>query len=146
MTKVILKTRPPLTTSSPPLFGDLEYLVDRLLKGDKTTKERIAIADIDCRGGYASLLYHLKKAGVTKYSPADQRILKSLKLDQDYFEALEADTKNIEERAGRYRVQLMFEGNKFRKTFENRWQARMWRDCMTLLFSQIEQSEALSAS
>jgi hypothetical protein len=143
MTKVILKTRPMKTpTAAASLFGDLGLMVDRLLKGDKAIKEAIATADATGRGGYASLMYHLKKAGVTKFNSADDHIMRSLKMDQEYSEVIEADTQHIEQRLGRYRVQVMFEGNRFRKTFDTLGQARNWRDRLSLLFLNIEQSEA----
>ena len=117
-------------------------MVDHLLKGDKAIKEAIASADATERGGYASLMYHLKKAGVTKFNSADDHIMRSLKMDHEYSEVVEVDTQHIEKRSGRYRVQVMFEGNRFRKTFDTLGQARNWRDRLSLLFLNIEQSEA----
>lgn len=130
------KGRPTFDADTAPLFGDLELLVNELLQGDLDIKKAVAKADTDNRGGYRSLLYHMTKAGVTNVSPEHQKILDTLKLDDDYHRSKASDLKNIEYRCPSYRVKLVFEGNTFRKSFSDLSSAQQWRDQMLIMFSE----------
>ncbi|WP_394177988.1 hypothetical protein [Yoonia maritima] len=128
-------------TDTAPLFGDLELLVNELLQGDPDIKRAISKADTGTRGGYRSLQYHMTKAGVTNVSPEHQRILDTLKLDDDFHQSKASDLKNIEHRSPSYRVKLVFEGNTFRKSFSDLSSAQQWRDHMLIMFSETTNLE-----
>lgn len=88
------------------LHGDFERVIDLCLGGDLKLKKRIMEADQSDRGGLNVLKHHLRKRGAEV--PADAAsALRSLELDQQYYEQMMSNPKNIEALpSGSYRVKV----------------------------------------
>ena len=119
------------------LFGDYELIINECLSGSPKIKEAVAQADANNRRGLAALKYHLGRSG--RAIPTHlTKVLQSCELDQaQYDESVAQDFKSIECRPGTYRVKLTFQGNTFRKVFDNHHDARACRDKISLLFDSI---------
>lgn len=105
-------------------FGDFELVVRDLFDNDTKLLEKINSLG---PGGFQVIKNKLNNDKVDVPNRIVE-VLRSLRHDQEFAEAAEDDTAGIETRGGSYRVVVMFEGERYRRSFKCLSDAQKHRD------------------